>query len=113
MHQLQNHCNYSKASTICDVTVPPTVSAIQLPINYYADMLDVKVNGKNVQYYPTLYKNNVVTAVKLSPGEYKISMRFVGLKWANWVSFIAWLGLLIVILISSVKLFCKKQIRTT
>jgi LPXTG-motif cell wall-anchored protein len=52
------------------------------------------VNGKKVAYYPALYKNNILTAIKLAPGSYTVKAAFNGLRWANWVSLLAWLGIL-------------------
>lgn len=62
-------------------------SMVELPILYYPEMIDVKVNGQSVQYY-NLGANVGIT---LPPGKNNITYQFVGLPWANYLSLMSWL----------------------
>lgn len=110
LNEVQKYCEKIKTSTICNITVPNTVSAIQLPILYYAHMLKIKVNGKTVDYYPTLFQNYVLTAIKLKPGQYHITMKFRGLWWANWISLLSWLAIIVIFVFWGVR-YCYKNIK--
>jgi hypothetical protein len=57
---------------------------------YYRHMLEVRDNGKAVRY------GNLgrLVALELGPGPHVIEVRFVGIRWANWVSAACWLGVL-------------------
>jgi hypothetical protein len=76
-------------TTVCRVhaTVP---TLVQLPLLYYRHMLQVRDNGKAVRY------RNLgrLVALELGPGPHVIEVRFVGVRWANWVSAAGWLGVL-------------------
>jgi hypothetical protein len=62
----------------------------QLPVWFYPRLLEVRDNGRALD--PSAYGHiDRLLAVKLSPGEHRLAVRFVGLRWANWVSGIAWL----------------------
>jgi len=64
---------------------------VQLPIIYYPGLLSITVNGNPVNYLPSpSYNDNYVFAgVNLSPGINEINIQFVGIRWANWISLIA------------------------
>jgi hypothetical protein len=72
---------------------------VQLPVLYYPQMLEVRVDGQKVNYVPTGNWYETLVGLKLSPGQHKITAKFVGLEWANWISLISWLGLLLGLLI--------------
>ena len=61
-------------------------SLVQLPVAYYPDLLRVEHNGRRV---PVHHLGRFV-ALELPPGEHEIRVRFVGVRWANWVSLAAW-----------------------
>lgn len=65
---------------------------VQLPVLFYPDLIQVKVDGNNVSYSTVLYKEYALLSLRLAPGSHTISVIFTGLSWANWVSAIAWLG---------------------
>jgi hypothetical protein len=62
---------------------------LELPVLYYPRVLAVQDNGKKIKY------GNVghFLAVKLPPGQHRITVRYVGIGWANVVSVAAWLAL--------------------
>ena len=109
LRDVQNNCYKKKSETICDLIVPHTVYAVQLPIYYYAHMLQIKVDGRKTPYYRSLYQNNILAAVKLKPGQHTITMQFVGLQWANWISFIAWMVVLMSVLVAIYKKYFKQS----
>jgi hypothetical protein len=59
---------------------------LELPVFYYPHVLAVQDNGKKIKY------GNVghFLAVKLPPGQHRITVRYVGIGWANLVSALAW-----------------------
>jgi hypothetical protein len=61
----------------------------QLPVLFYPGMLQVTDNGRALPY-----KNlGAYLALELGPGRHVISVRFVGVRWANWLSLLTALGL--------------------
>jgi hypothetical protein len=58
----------------------------QLPVLFYPGMVEVCDHGQRVTY------GNIdeFIAVELSPGDHDLTTRFVGLRWANWVSLTTW-----------------------
>ncbi|MBI1915729.1 MAG: hypothetical protein HYS12_13500 [Planctomycetes bacterium] len=84
--------------TVCRVrTAAPTL--VQLPLLYYRHMLEMRDNGKAVRY------GNLgrFVAVELGPGTHTIQVRFIGVRWANWVSAAGWLGVLAAGLVLAVR----------
>ena len=76
--------------TICQVKMDSDKQWLQLPVPYYRNMLDIKVNDQSVTYYPIIYRDLVLAGVQLGPGDYHIQVKFIGLRWANWLSGITW-----------------------
>lgn len=63
---------------------------LELPILYYPGMLGVYDNG-----HPIRYQNaGRFLALRLRPGPHKILVTFAGVRWANAVSILGWVGLL-------------------
>lgn len=91
----QPNCAQNKTKTNCHIVVSPEVSWVQLPVFYYPDLLQVRVNGKQVSYFPLGYEDFVLVGLKLQPGFYDISVEFKGIVWANWLSGLAWLILFV------------------
>lgn len=85
-------CNRDGKHTQCNFYTQAAENTIQLPLTYYPDMLDVRVNGKETQYFSSLYMDyyNVVT-LKLPSGSYIVTSTFRGLGWANWLSVMSWM----------------------
>lgn len=92
-----NYCHQLQAETLCTLSITAKNSFVQLPVIYYPGLLNIEVNGKVSDYFPLAHQSMVLTGLKLQPGNYKISVRFSGLSWANWISRIAWgcIGLLL------------------
>ncbi|HEY2584701.1 MAG TPA: hypothetical protein VGI81_02925 [Tepidisphaeraceae bacterium] len=63
---------------------------LEVPVFYYPGLLDVRDNGRRVDYYNA----GRFVALRLDPGPHKISISFVGVRWANYVSLLAWIGVL-------------------
>ena len=59
---------------------------LEMPVLYYPRVLDVRDNGQSIKY------GNVghYLAVKLQPGSHRVTVRYVGIRWANAVSAAAW-----------------------
>jgi hypothetical protein len=70
---------------------------LELPVLYYPKMLEVRDNGRVVRY------GNAASflAVELGPGEHRLAVRFVGIRWANVTSAIAWIAIIAIMLIGS------------
>ncbi|NES82318.1 MAG: hypothetical protein F6K10_13450, partial [Moorea sp. SIO2B7] len=91
----QEKCSQKGVKTVCEISVGNEAQAVQLPVLYYPHMLKVRVNGKKVDYSPSSNWSYNLVAIKLPPGTYEITSVFVGFSWANWISGIAWLGVII------------------
>ncbi|HYV37295.1 MAG TPA: 6-pyruvoyl-tetrahydropterin synthase-related protein [Gemmataceae bacterium] len=63
-------------------------SMVQLPVVYYPGMLHVDVDGRHVR----VQHLGRYVAVELPPGQHVVTVRFVGVVWANALSSIAWTG---------------------
>lgn len=97
---LTNSCTRAHAVISCDFTVTDHNDLVQLPIIYYPHLLDIKVNGKQTDYLPSTSNDLVLSALKLAPGNYKLTAKFVGITWANWLSSVAWIATLLMLLSS-------------
>jgi hypothetical protein len=62
----------------------------QLPVFFYPGVLEVRDNRRTVAYSNL----GCWTAVELEPGDHRITVRFVGLRWANRLSLLAALAAL-------------------
>jgi hypothetical protein len=63
-------------------------SLVQLPVLYYPGLLRLEHNGQRV---PVQHLGRFV-AVELPPGDHHVRVRFVGIRWANAVSWACWIG---------------------
>ncbi|WFN36783.1 hypothetical protein L1994_11705 [Methanomicrobium antiquum] len=55
---------------------------VQLPVLYYPDMIEIKINGKSV----TCMNIGNKVGVMVPPGKNEITYEFTGLKWTNYLS---------------------------
>lgn len=62
---------------------------LQLPLLFYPGVLDVRDRGRVVTDYGHV---DGLLAIPLAPGPHRISVRFVGSRWANRASTVAWIG---------------------
>lgn len=87
------NCTKNGKLTTCQITVENDENGIiQLPLFYYPDMINLKINGENFSYFPTNFINYfTLVGVRLSRGKYLIESYFQGVSWANWVSVSAWI----------------------
>jgi hypothetical protein len=95
-------CKQNKSTTTCQINVPATTKVIELPVLYYKNLLDIKINGKKVPYYSVVYHGYLLAGITPLAGQMNhIDIRFTGLSWANYISRIAWFifGLLAIKLI--------------
>jgi hypothetical protein len=78
-------------------TSRPTL--FEVPVLYYPRTLDVRDNGKHVRY------GNIgrFVALRLGPGDHKISVRYAGITWANVVSALAWLGVILAAILALIR----------
>jgi hypothetical protein len=103
------HCRHQNTLTVCDIRVKPETGLVQLPSFYYPGLLRVKVNGKAVNYLPLSYRDVVLTGLRLAPGSDEVSIEFVGITWANWVSAIAWMVILISLMTMAIQAFAGRR----
>lgn len=92
---VQKFCLQVKTKTICKINVTAKENLLQLPVFYFPQLLDVIVDGKRMDYMPLAYQIFVLTGLRLSPGDHIITVEFVGIRWANWISIITWTCFLI------------------
>lgn len=69
---------------------------LEMPVLDYPGLLDVRDNGHRVEYHNA----GRFLALELQPGKHHLAISFVGVKWANIVSLVAWTGVLVALLLS-------------
>lgn len=65
------------------VLSPERPLVAQLPVRFYPGLVEVRDNGRRVGHFGHI---DGLVAVDLSPGRHELEVRFIGLRWANWVS---------------------------
>ncbi len=93
--QTKEKCQQIGKTTVCKINVNEDAENVQLPIFYYPEMQQVIVNNQVTDSFPIYYKDYNLLGVKLKPGFHTIKVTFVGLVWANWVSLLSWLGIIL------------------
>lgn len=93
VHDVQKYCAVAGAVTRCQIYVDANANVVQLPVIYFPDMIDLEVDGRKHDYFPTFqWPYFWLTSVRLPPGPHTITAQFVGMRWANWVSGVAWIA---------------------
>jgi hypothetical protein len=67
---------------------PGRRTVAQLPVLFYPGLIDVRDNGRRVDSYGQV---DGLLALDLPAGPHELAVRFVGLRWANGLSAVAWL----------------------
>jgi hypothetical protein len=104
VQETQKMCQQKGSITSCDITVQKGTGIAQLPVLYYPRMLKIWVNNQRVEGFPVNYRDFNLLGLKLTPGQYQIEVTFVGLAWANWISFLGWLGIISMAILNKVVL---------
>ncbi|MGP0129512.1 MAG: 6-pyruvoyl-tetrahydropterin synthase-related protein [cyanobacterium endosymbiont of Rhopalodia musculus] len=91
----QNSCFQKGISTLCEITLNQDAQIVQLPVLYYPQMLKVWVDDQLMQYFPVNHRDHNLVGLNLKPGTHKIRVTFHGLAWTNWISSLAWLGVIL------------------
>ncbi len=84
-------------TTVCKVNLD-RAAAVQLPVLYYPRVQEFAVDGKAAEYFPTIAGNFVLIGVELPAGPHEITVRFIGLAWANYLSLAGWTVVLWIVL---------------
>ena len=111
--ETQKMCQQKGTMTSCDITVQNGTGIAQLPVLYYPRMLKIWVNNQRAEGLPVNYRDFNLLGLKLTPGQYKVQVKFVGLTWANWISFLGWLGIILMAVLSQRVLKNNKTGQTT
>ena len=64
-------------------------TVVQLPVRFYPGLIDVRDNGRRPDASGHV---DGFLALDLPPGRHEIEVRFVGVRWANRLSALAWVG---------------------
>ena len=107
--QTEQMCKQEGSITNCLISVSSPKQIVQLPVLYYPKMQQVWVDSQPVQGFFTNYRDFNLLSLELNSGEHKVEVKFIGLKWANWISLMAWLSLIIF----SIKLQLSSKINKT
>ncbi|MDR3492007.1 MAG: hypothetical protein P4M12_08210 [Gammaproteobacteria bacterium] len=90
---LQKKCLFNHSMTTCNIIVNNKTHLLELPVHYYPDMLRVTVNGKSTPYDSMLKNGFALTTIQPDVDKFnKITVQFVGLQWANYVSAATWIS---------------------
>jgi uncharacterized membrane protein len=87
--KINHNCWVNRGIAQCNISISNN-KIIVLPLLYYPGMLKVTADDMRIKYYPAMYKGYILTAIKLSAGNYKICAQFMGIEWANYLSFFSW-----------------------
>jgi ubiquinone/menaquinone biosynthesis C-methylase UbiE len=79
---------------------------VRLPVLFYPDMLQVKVNGRKVPYANL----GACVGIEVGPGTYAISVKFIGLRWANYLSIAIWVVVVAALGVLSVRRLRRSRI---
>jgi len=102
-------CKQKGSTTSCTFNVNNKVKLIELPNLFYPNMLKITLNGEEVPYIGVLYQGFMVAGITPLLNQInKVEIQFVGLEWANHISWIGWV-LWLVILIYTIDLWRKKK----
>lgn len=96
--KVETHCRLNKSITHCELNVDQDIKVLELPILYYPQLLQIKLNGKTVPYFGVMKGSNLLVGVTPKPSSLnKIDIKFRGLPWANLLSLMFWViwGLLV------------------
>ena len=104
VQETQKMCQQKGSITSCDITVKKGTGIAQLPVLYYPRMLKIWVNNQRIEGFPVNYRDFNLLGLKLTPGQYQIEVKFVGLTWANWMIFLGWLGIILMAILNKVVL---------
>lgn len=113
VQETQKMCQQKGSITSCDITVQNGTGIAQLPVLYYPRMLKIWVNNQQVQGFPVNYRDFNLLGIKLTPGQYQIKVKFVGLTWANWISLLGWLGIISMAILNKTVLKNNEQKKMT
>lgn len=104
-----NNCKQSGYRQECTIKINDSESLVGFPQLYYPKLLEIMVNGIKSSYQPVGYQDMVVAGVKLRRGDYNISANFRGLPWANLVSIMAWLVLMLMFIVDIIYVKLKRR----
>lgn len=96
--KMQHKCHLSGMKMMCTVNFIQKPTWVQLPMLYYPDLLDISIDGRKVPFdysFSGLLGSSVLTDVWVMPGDHTITAFFRGLTWANNISIITWILLII------------------
>ncbi len=95
-------CEQKGIETYCSVLASRNISFVQLPVLYYPDHLDVRVDGKETNYLPLVHRQFLLVGVPVEPGAHSIAIKYKGIPWMRRVSFFTWVGVLIISVLDQV-----------
>ncbi|MFL5801274.1 MAG: 6-pyruvoyl-tetrahydropterin synthase-related protein [Roseiflexaceae bacterium] len=80
---------------------------VQLPVFFYPNMLRVRDNGRIIPYGNLGH----VVALRLPPGDHVITAHFVGVEWANVLSLLAWVSILLAIILITIRYYLRNKLK--
>lgn len=90
--QIQSLFHQEGSTTVGNITIADNFPRmVQLPVLYYPHLLEVRLDGKKVEYTGLHHWSYTMTGLQVPPGSHEISIDFVGLGWANLVSLVVWI----------------------
>jgi hypothetical protein len=76
-------------------------SLAQFPVLFYPNMLKIYDNGHPISY-GSLGRS---AALKLPPGDHIITADFTGVTWANILSLLTWVGVILVLILIKIRYY--------
>lgn len=108
--EIQKAFHQQGVQTVGQITIKESYPRmVQLPILYYPQLLEVRLDGQKTSYIGLPHWFFSLVGLEVPPGTHQITIEFVGLQWANWVSLVTWffflVALLVVLVFRSFKVF--------
>lgn len=96
--EAKRHCVRKGFKTICHFDISSDEKMVQLPILYYPSVLNIHSDQAAMRYTSTLFGDYHLLTVMLKKGSYHIEIYFRGVAWANGVSFISLIGIVLLVI---------------
>lgn len=92
--EVQKNCYLKKMNhqILCELKTPQNISVLQLPFLFYPKMLSIYLDGKSIgeNYFSSTCGQYQCVAINIKPGKHHLAYQFIGIHWANIVSYISW-----------------------
>ena len=80
VRRTQQSCGQRGLETFCSLSVLPETGLVQLPVLFYPELLDVRVDGEAAPFLPLVDRTYALVGLRLPPGRHEISLKLDGYR---------------------------------